>query len=120
MSQQEKSLGQELKDSRQINRFTLRDVEDAIGVSNAYLSQLENDKINNPGANILYKLANLYQTDFELLLEKAGVIQKDEANHGKSISGVALRSQELSLEEEQALVEYLSFIRFKSKKPKNG
>ena len=37
-----------------------------------------------------------------------------------TIAGSAFRSQELTSEEEQALAEYLSFIRFKKNKTANG
>ena len=51
-----KTLGQVLKESREKSNKTMRDVEEATGISNAYLSQLENDKIKKPSANVLYKL----------------------------------------------------------------
>ncbi len=112
------TLGQELKKAREINGFTLRDVENSIGISNAYLSQMENDKIKNPSANILYKLASLYEIIFEELLEKAGVISDSPKNSKKTLSGSALYSKNLTSEEEAALTEYLRFIRFD--KRKNG
>ena len=58
-----KSLGNKLKELREIHRFTLRQVEEATGISNAYLSQLENDKIAKPSANVLYKFCLLYTSD---------------------------------------------------------
>ena len=63
-----KSLGKTLKEKRESIGFTLREVEDTTGVSNAYLSQLENDKIKKPSANILYKLSNLYKLQLNELI----------------------------------------------------
>ena len=51
------TLGKLLKQYREINKLTLRHVEEKTGISNAYLSQLENDKIAHPSANTLYKLS---------------------------------------------------------------
>jgi len=48
-----KSLGKTLKVSRELIPLALRQVEEATGISNAYLSQLENDKIKKPSANVL-------------------------------------------------------------------
>ena len=71
-----KSLGSTLKELREIHRFTLRQVEEATGISNAYLSQLENDKIAKPSANVLYKLSNIYNVELDTLLAAAGIIEK--------------------------------------------
>ena len=109
------TLGQVLKEARQINQFSLREVEEITEISNAYVSQMENDKIKIPSANILYKLANLYKISFEFLLAKAGVIQEPLEN-GKPLIGSALYAKDLSSEEERALAEYLAFLRFQNKK----
>ena len=43
-----KSFGEGLKMARELRKLSLREVEEATGISNAYLSQLENDKIKKP------------------------------------------------------------------------
>ena len=45
------TLGKTLKNTRENVSLTLRDVEIATGISNAYLSQLENEKIKKTSAN---------------------------------------------------------------------
>ena len=45
---------------RKRKNMTLRQVEDLTGISNAYLSQLENGKIKNPSYNVVIKLNKLY------------------------------------------------------------
>ena len=119
MKKEKPTLGQKLKEARLINEFSLREVEEITEISNAYISQLENDKIKNPSANILYKLANLYKISFEFLLAKAGVIQESTETN-KPLIGSALYSKKLTPEEEQALAEYLSFLRFHNKKKSNN
>ena len=47
------TLGKLLKQYRELNKLTLRAVEEKTGISNAYLSQLENEKIAHPSANTL-------------------------------------------------------------------
>jgi hypothetical protein len=54
----EGSLGSHLARLRKAAGLSLRQVEEATGqeVSNAYLSQLENNKISKPSPNILHAL----------------------------------------------------------------
>ena len=57
---------------RKSKGFTLRDVEKQTDISNAYLSQLETGKVKQPSPINLYKLSELYEVAYELLLEKVG------------------------------------------------
>lgn len=111
-----KSLGKTLKESRELVPLTLRQVEEATGISNAYLSQLENDKIKKPSANVLYKLASLYNIELDALLRAAGIIQTNEPKKNKLLNTIALSAGKLSSEEEQALLEYLKYFRYINKK----
>jgi transcriptional regulator with XRE-family HTH domain len=108
-----KSLGQTLKDSRELIPLTLRQVEEATGISNAYLSQLENEKIKKPSANVLYKLAELYNIEMDSLLAAAGIIQKNPAKKSKLLNTIALSAKELTPEEEEVLLDYLKYLRSK-------
>lgn len=113
------NLGEGLKLARELGNLSLRDVEKATGISNPYLSQLENDKISKPSPFFLHKLASLYNIEYELVMEAAGYLQKKSTAPGsaKTLAGAALFSQEkLSAQEEQKLAEYLSFLRSKAKK----
>jgi HTH-type transcriptional regulator, competence development regulator len=111
-----KSLGQGLKTARDLRNLSLREVEEATGISNAYLSQLENDKIKKPSPHFLHKLANLYGIGYELLMASAGYVQRKTAEGPKTLAGAALFSQEkLTPEEEEGLAEYLAFLRRKRK-----
>lgn len=104
-----KTLGQVLKEGRELLGFTLGQVEYTLSISNAYLSQLENDKIKMPSANVLYKLLSLYKIDLDVLLYAAGII-KD--NPGK-VNGLIAGLGKLTTEEEKALIDYLRYLRHK-------
>ena len=69
-------LGPYLASIRLVRRLTLREVEEATGgeVSNAYLSQLENNKISRPSPNVLHALAKVLSIPYETLMEKAGYL----------------------------------------------
>lgn len=106
-----KTLGQTLKEAREMIPFTLRQVEEATGISNAYNSQLENDKIKKPSANVLYKLSSIYKIELDELLLAAGII-KDEQQI-KEMKDRAKSLKNLTPKEHQQLCEYLRFLRHK-------
>lgn len=108
-----KSLGKTLKDSRELIPLTLRQVEEATGISNAYLSQLENDKIKKPSANVLYKLANIYNIELDTLLSASGIIQKNTPERSRLLNTIALSAELLTNDEEKELLEYLRYLRHK-------
>jgi transcriptional regulator with XRE-family HTH domain len=95
--------------------LTLRAVEKETGISNAYLSQLEHGKIQTPAPQNLHKLATLYRIPYELLMELAGYPVPRSANTTSQSARemMAARMGTVTKEEEDALVEYLQFIRRK-------
>ena len=111
MAQETKSLGLILKDQRILMNLTLRQVETLTKISNAYLSQLENNRIKNPSVSVLSKLASFYRVDLQNLLITAGILKEKGAKKSKPISGFALSSDNLTEEEEDQLLQYLKFIR---------
>ena len=66
------SLSALLKKTRTDAGLTLRAVEIQTSVSNAYLSQLETGKAENPSPTVLRKLAELYKVPYETFLTAAG------------------------------------------------
>jgi hypothetical protein len=52
--------GEIFKSMRLQKGYTLRQTEDATGISNSYLSQLETGKIKKPSQNVVNKLLNWY------------------------------------------------------------
>ncbi|MDF0523314.1 helix-turn-helix transcriptional regulator [Bradyrhizobium yuanmingense] len=112
------TLGQYLASIRDDRGFSQRDVEKATNkvVSNAYLSQIENNQIKRPNPNILNSLAELYNISYEDLMERAGYVvptrsrRGDEQRHGRIAT---FAEHNLTPEEEAKLVEYLGFLRSK-------
>lgn len=47
---------------RELQGITLRELENATGISNAYLSQLETGKIKSPSYNVVKKLTDYYDS----------------------------------------------------------
>ena len=68
------TLGAMLRRCRDANALTLRDVEERTGLSNGYLSLLENDKVRQPKPPVLYKLAEALGASYPELMERAGYV----------------------------------------------
>ena len=66
-------FGTLLADARKRKRLTLRAVQDAIGISNAYLSQLETGKVQSPSPIVLHKLSELYGIPYATVMQEARV-----------------------------------------------
>ena len=107
------TLGAYLYAVRKTLGLTLRDVEEKTNkqVSNAYLSQLENNKIQQPSPNILYALSELYRIDYSKLMEIAGYVSGAKATAKRHSRAVAFADMNLTESEEAALLRYLRFIR---------
>ena len=97
--------------------MTLREVEEATNrrVSNAYLSQIENDRIRRPSPNILHSLAEIYTISFENLMEMAGYVMPPTRRSYSDRHGRVATFAEYNLteDEESELLQYLQFIRSK-------
>lgn len=113
------TLGRYLASIRKDRKLSLRQVEEATDkeISNAYLSQIENDKIKEPSPHILHTLSEIYKIDYIHLMEKAGYIvensrQETGERHGRLAT---FAEHNLTKEEEEELVRYLEFIRGKKK-----
>lgn len=116
------ALGTYLKSIRKERELTLRDVEEATNkeVSNAYLSQIENDQIKQPSPHVLHALAEFYTISYENLMVLAGYVmasgdREPDERHGRLATFSELN---LSVEEESELLDYLDYIRSK-KKPRD-
>ncbi|WP_375691447.1 helix-turn-helix domain-containing protein [Pseudooceanicola sp. LIPI14-2-Ac024] len=113
------TLGEYLASIRNDRKLSLRAVEEKTHkqVSNAYLSQIETGKIQQPSPNILNALADLYGIAFEALMEKAGYItsaskRAKESRHGRVAT---FAEHNLTPAEERELMQYLEFIRRREK-----
>lgn len=113
------TLGQYLASIRKDRGLSLRAVEERTKkqVSNAYLSQIENNQIQQPSPNILHALAELYEISFEGLMQKAGYVKpaaerETAERHGRVAT---FAEHNLTPDEEVELMEYLEFIRNKKR-----
>jgi|SRR5581483_11044353 len=119
MAEKKQPLGAFLKAARERRSLTLRAVEREVGVSNAYLSQLESGKIRQPSPVVLHKLAKLYEVPYAVVLERAGYPAAADEPPGEPVI-VDSRLGPINGDEERALKEYLDFLRSRRGKGEGG
>lgn len=107
-------LARELRRLRDLKECSLRDVEEATGISNAYVSQLERGEATGPSPHKLYRLAEFYDTSYEALMRAAGYIP-GESESGEKKPGpfeMRLMSMDLDEDEKDMIVDFVkTFIR---------
>jgi transcriptional regulator with XRE-family HTH domain len=109
---EENGLGLFLRAAREQKSLSLRAVEKQLGISNAYLSQIESGKIKQPSPIILHKLSELYNISYSEILKLAGYPIPDETDQSEGrLSELTARLGPITEEEEDALIEYLEFFR---------
>jgi transcriptional regulator with XRE-family HTH domain len=106
-------LADYLASGRKRAKLSLRAAQDATGISNAYLSQLETGKIQEPSPILLEKLASTYQLDYATLLKLAGYPLPE--SQRQLASRLEARLGPTTNEEEEELIHYLDFLRMKRK-----
>jgi transcriptional regulator with XRE-family HTH domain len=119
--EKQKSLGEYLKTARVNKDLTLRKVESLTSISNPYLSQLEGDKIKQPSPNMLHKLSELYEVPYETVMKLAGYPmhggnRSNDSSAASRVAQFASRIGHVTKQEEDALFEYLEFLRSRGKK----
>ncbi len=108
------SLGLTVRDLREENGMSQATLAATAKVSPGYLSQIENDEVQNPSAAVLFRLAEALQTDPRLLLRAAGygdILSSSEGGEEDRVNPVIQPLLELltrwDLERQRALLEIL-------------
>lgn len=110
------SFGSDLRTAREVKKLSLREMEEKTGISNSYLSQLENDKIKEPSPNVLHDISKFYGIPYVDLMEKAGYIVPQKAK--SPVDGVALSV--LNGLDKEDIEEVKNYVRYIKMKKKNG
>jgi transcriptional regulator with XRE-family HTH domain len=101
------SIGTFIRVQREQARISMRQLSQAAGVSNPYLSQIERG-LRKPGADILQQIAKGLRISAEALYAQAGVLE--DRPEGAGIRDAVLADPELTERQKQILIElYESF-----------
>jgi len=103
------SIGEYIREQREQARISMRQLAQAAGVSNPYLSQIERG-LRKPSADILQQIAKGLRISAEALYVQAGILDDRPSDSG--VRAALLADSELSERQKQVLMEiYESFRR---------
>ncbi|HEY5624997.1 MAG TPA: helix-turn-helix transcriptional regulator [Dehalococcoidia bacterium] len=66
------ALGKKIRELREELRMSQAQLSSQGGLSQGYLSQLENDEVQNPSAAVIFRLAQALNVDPRVLMDAAG------------------------------------------------
>jgi transcriptional regulator with XRE-family HTH domain len=119
MSMNSVSLATLLSTARTRKGLSLRQVESATGISNGYLSQLEGGRrVKEPSPVLLHKLSEIYAIPYAQMMRAAGYPVPGGERAADDVPTIAARLGPTSPREEDALVDYLRFIRSRDEQGK--
>jgi transcriptional regulator with XRE-family HTH domain len=113
------NLGEFLREQRRSAQLSLRQLADAAGVSNPYLSQIERG-LRKPSAEILQQLAKALRISAETLYVQAGILDERDRDETETRS-VILADPSINERQKQVLLQiYESFRKENAPGPAAG
>ncbi|MEC4015690.1 helix-turn-helix domain-containing protein [Streptomyces sp. H27-D2] len=103
------NLGEFLREHRRNAQLSLRQLADAAGVSNPYLSQIERG-LRKPSADILQQLAKALRISAETLYVQAGILDERDRD-GLEVSSAILTDPTISEQQKQVLLQIYEAFR---------
>ncbi|MET8571238.1 helix-turn-helix transcriptional regulator [Streptomyces sp. NPDC004783] len=103
------NLGEYLREQRRNAQLSLRQLADAAGVSNPYLSQIERG-LRKPSAEVLQQVAKALRISAETLYVRAGILDAERDREDVETRAVVLADPTLTERQKQVLLQiYESF-----------
>ncbi|MDO0927091.1 helix-turn-helix transcriptional regulator [Streptomyces sp. TG1A-8] len=103
------NLGEYLREQRRNAQLSLRQLADAAGVSNPYLSQIERG-LRKPSAEVLQQVARALRISAETLYVRAGILDAERDRDEVEARAVILADPTLNERQKQVLLQiYESF-----------
>ncbi|MFR9796052.1 helix-turn-helix domain-containing protein [Streptomyces sp. MS06] len=103
------NLGEYLREQRRNAQLSLRQLADAAGVSNPYLSQIERG-LRRPSAEVLQQVAKALSISAETLYVRAGILEAERGREEIETRAVILADPALNERQKQVLLQvYDSF-----------
>lgn len=103
------NLGEYLREQRRTAQLSLRQLADAAGVSNPYLSQIERG-LRKPSAEVLQQVAKALRISAETLYVRAGILDAERDRDEVETRAVVLADPTLTDRQKQVLLQiYESF-----------
>ncbi|GAA2744999.1 helix-turn-helix transcriptional regulator [Kitasatospora cinereorecta] len=112
------SLGEYIREQRRNAQYSLRQLADAAGVSNPYLSQIERG-LRKPSAEILQQIAKALRISAETLYVQAGILEERQ-EEGPGLRAAILADPLIGERQKQALLAvYEAFLKENRENPES-
>jgi len=105
------SIGNVLRQAREVRELTAVDAARAAGISGAYLSKLESDAVKRPSPHILHQLSEALDVPYADLMRLSGYVVPGAEEVPAAASVAAALFADLTVDEREELVEYLAWYR---------
>ncbi len=112
------TLGDYLREQRVAIRLSLRQLAEATGVSNPYLSQIERG-LRRPSAEVLQSIAKALHVSAETLYVQAGILSPDDAEI-RSVELAIHADTGLTDRQKQSLIDVYESFRAANHTPEEG
>jgi transcriptional regulator with XRE-family HTH domain len=103
-----------LAEARRAKGVSLRQVERATGVSNAYISQMETGQVAEPSPRKLHVLSEYYGLSYDALMNSCGysvTSSEIKLRRPRNVQAPTFMGEELTAAESAALAKFLSELR---------
>lgn len=105
-----------LAEARRLKGVSLRAVERATGISNAYLSQLETGAVAEPSPKKLHALAEYYGMSYGALMNACGYFTPSAEDRSSSVNTLTFLGEKLTAPESAAVAAFLHEMRKRARK----
>jgi transcriptional regulator with XRE-family HTH domain len=105
------SIGNVLRQAREVRELTAVDAARAAGISGAYLSKLENDSVKRPSPHVLHQLSEALDIPYAELMRLSGYVVPGDPDAPLTESVGAALFADLTADEREELIEYLAWYR---------
>jgi transcriptional regulator with XRE-family HTH domain len=113
-------LSADLRQLREQRGWSLREAAQASGLSNGYISLLENGRVENPSATVLARLAKGYGVSVEAMLKAAGVVVAAQREHEGIDPDLVDTLRTLSPEARAEVASYASYLARQRRRGRRG
>jgi transcriptional regulator with XRE-family HTH domain len=113
------NLGEYLREQRRNAQLSLRQLADAAGVSNPYLSQIERG-LRKPSAEVLQQVAKALRISAETLYVRAGILDAERDRDEVETCAVILADPTLTERQKQVLLQIYESFRKENGSGKDG
>lgn len=105
------TIGNVLRQAREVRELTAVDAARAAGISGAYLSKLESDAVKRPSPHVLHQLSEALDIPYAELMRLSGYVVPGDPDAPLTESVGAALFADLTADEREELIEYLAWYR---------